>query len=235
MKRSLRAFTLVELLVVVGIIGLLMSLLLPALSKARKAASAAKCLANMRSMQIAHLMYVGENRGQLIQAGFSHGGHSIDEQGGWFTTLQKFYQAPLLARCPMDDSLHWDQPLTDGGVLRRTSYGINNFLDFELIPWGGPYIKIDKIPRASATIQFVEMAYDGEFAVADHPHVENWVGLNPASIAARHLQISSHSGPPRSPKSIAHYGFLDGHAESLTFQQVFSNFKQNRFDPAVAR
>lgn len=235
MKRSQRAFSLVELLVVIGIVALLMSLLLPVLSKARKAASSTKCLSNMRNMQIAHLMYVGESRGHLIQAGFSHGGHSVNEQGGWFHTLQKYYQAPLLARCPSDDSIHWEQPLTPGGSLRRTSYGINNFLDHELVPWGGPYVKIDKIRRASTTVHFVEMAYTGEFALADHPHVENWTGLNPSAIASKHLQIDAHGGPPKSGRSVAHYGFLDGHAEALTFAEVFTNFKKNRFDPSIAR
>lgn len=234
-ERKPRGFTLVELLIVIGIIGLLMSILLPAMSKARRAASAAKCLANMRSMQIAHWIYVGENRGHLIHAGFSHGGHSVDEQGGWFTTLQKYYQDKLLARCPGDESVHWNQPVTPGGPIRRTSYGINNFLDHELIPWGGPYVKIEKIRRPSLVIQFVEMAHAGEFAVADHPHVENWVGLNPAAVASTHLQINAHGGPPRNAKGVANYGFLDGHAEALTFAEAFTNFKRNRFDPALAR
>ncbi len=60
-----RGFTLVELLVVIGIIALLISILLPALNKAREQANIAKCSANMRSaMQAVHI-YATEYKGWL--------------------------------------------------------------------------------------------------------------------------------------------------------------------------
>ena len=59
------AFTLVELLVVIGIIAMLVSILLPAMSGARKAAQNVQCAGNIRQICTAMLGYASENRGRF--------------------------------------------------------------------------------------------------------------------------------------------------------------------------
>src|SRR5918993_1838989 len=68
-KRERAAFTLVELLVVIGIIALLISMLLPALNKAREASKAANCLSNLRQINTAFLLFAHDNKGYLPQVG----------------------------------------------------------------------------------------------------------------------------------------------------------------------
>jgi prepilin-type N-terminal cleavage/methylation domain-containing protein/prepilin-type processing-associated H-X9-DG protein len=60
-----KAFTLVELLVVIGIIGLLIAVLMPALRKARLAAESAGCLSNLRQIGNALMIYTAENKGVM--------------------------------------------------------------------------------------------------------------------------------------------------------------------------
>jgi prepilin-type N-terminal cleavage/methylation domain-containing protein/prepilin-type processing-associated H-X9-DG protein len=65
-ERSPRAFTLVELLVVIGIIAVLVALLLPVLSRSRAAANAVKCLSNLRQIGVGLVMYNTEHQGYIV-------------------------------------------------------------------------------------------------------------------------------------------------------------------------
>jgi prepilin-type processing-associated H-X9-DG protein/prepilin-type N-terminal cleavage/methylation domain-containing protein len=88
MKQKKSAFTLVELLVVIGIIGLLVAILLPALGKARAQAQTLKCLSNLRQMGIAFQMYVNAQHGYLPYPTTTFG-----ETALWFTAVDPYLNA----------------------------------------------------------------------------------------------------------------------------------------------
>src|SRR2546423_486147 len=78
-----RAFTLVELLVVIGIIALLIAILLPALSKAREQSRTVACLSTLRQIAMANYNYAAENKGCTVPAAYRGGtsGAYTDTEG----------------------------------------------------------------------------------------------------------------------------------------------------------
>jgi prepilin-type N-terminal cleavage/methylation domain-containing protein/prepilin-type processing-associated H-X9-DG protein len=98
-----RGFTLVELLVVIGIIAVLISILLPALQKARRQAMTLQCSSNMRQIAMAMLTYINSNRGKFppAQAGvipgpFPNGWWWPNElvRGKYITSAASVYKHP---------------------------------------------------------------------------------------------------------------------------------------------
>src|SRR6059058_3502421 len=85
MRSQRKAFTLVELLVVIGIIAVLIAILMPALSKAREQANRIKCAANLRSVGQAMTMYVQQYR--HYPASQLHGG---TDGAAWVPRLRAF-------------------------------------------------------------------------------------------------------------------------------------------------
>ena len=161
----MKKFTLIELLIVIAIIGILLTLLLPSLSRARNKAKTVLCMNNLRTTAIANQKFSNDNSGGIVQVYYKQPGFYF----GWDLSLQKYVgdeysskrnaanreanQADA-AYCPAYDDLQFiynkgasvvQQPQYSNGSNGDTSrhnskyisYGINQFLSNQLMLPGG--------------------------------------------------------------------------------------------------
>src|SRR5436309_15214267 len=176
-RNGRRAFTLVELLVVIGIIALLISILIPALTRARDQANRAKCMANLRSLGNAWLLYANDNKGWLTRSETIPPNWPLKEPGGWVWdgpglspitngNLYEYLSTVEVYRCPAD---FVQDRLT--GALRERSYSINGYCNGSWPTY--PAVKqITRINRAAEIFVFIEeLDYrgwnEGSFVIED--------------------------------------------------------------------
>jgi len=226
-RRSHKAFTLVELLVVFGIIALLMSILLPALGKAREHARQVKCANNERQLYYALLMYCGDNKGrlpifprvednnlmspylgiielQLVQLDYAHG-MFIPYMGGNVLSREQAFN------CPTDlDTFR--QVFRSGGTngpasfVRNFSYSFNSEVYGSTLPNGLPSgVRITQIMRPAQKILIVEeTAPNDGYAVIDNINSDD-------HLTYRHLKKGNQ-------------GFADGHVEAINPDEVGNDY-----------
>lgn len=133
------AFTLTELLVVIGIIVILIGILVPALNKARGHANQVQCASNMRQIATALLQYINDNKGDLPPAMVSGNHHKTKDPNnpypdGWFWAAELMHQHYIAAP----------------NILQGAAPGMMNF--------GGPnpffcpagLLPNDRVPRGGA-------------------------------------------------------------------------------------
>ena len=139
--KTKRAFTLIELLVVIAIIGILAALLLSALAQAKASSQQTSCLNNLRQLQTAWLMYVGEQSDvlPLNAQGITNFSFNASLTNSWVVgdasysadvtflkegTLYSYLGEPGVYHCPTDQST-----IDDGSATRNRSYSLNFYLN----------------------------------------------------------------------------------------------------------
>jgi general secretion pathway protein G len=193
------AFTLLELLVVIGIIAVLAGLLLPGIARAKNKARTIECLGNLRQWNLALLLYAQENedciprRGQGVQPLFI-----IDRPEDWFNALPPVIDLPSYQSLatnaaipqPGDRTIFVCPNAKPAGSAHFLSYAMNIYLS----PWIRPTPhRLAEIPRPDA-VAFLADGPGGYSSTAP--------SAKPYSLQARHGDR-------------AHIAFLDGHVQGF--------------------
>jgi prepilin-type N-terminal cleavage/methylation domain-containing protein/prepilin-type processing-associated H-X9-DG protein len=233
-ERPLRGFTLIELLVVVAIISLLISILLPSLTKARDLARTAICLGNLRSIGGALHMYASENDGYITQDynpawnGWIPG--DWPEKLGRYLDLgpdpwDGFYGMERLM-CPVAQAKISEHPSHPPLCQYHAGYAFNALLDgyrwnsCSPSPTEKPAPKLEDLNP-----QLVYLA-DGVLHFGTWNCVHQLVALDFAQDWAhypdyRHNGGKDRYGPDYEPGDTANFLFLDGHGESVPYDQRY--------------
>ena len=117
-----RAFTLVELLVVLGIIAVLIAIIMPALNKARASARSAVCLSNLRTIGHGFLMYANDNHDQLVWPQIKEGSVS---KYYWWDLIGPYLGTKDLSTPQVVKSCPDYAPPTTGLQSYHKGYGMN--------------------------------------------------------------------------------------------------------------
>ena len=169
-----QAFTLIELLVVIAIIGILASMLLPALAQAKENARRAQCVSNQHEISLGNMMYASDNAGAYCPRVNS----TTNNEPRWPTLLVTYYKMTNLLLCPSEtnrlpSTLGADTNDFPADCVAR-SYLINGFNDGYWAKYNNdlnayrnqhdPFLDENEVPLPSQTVLFGEkLSSAGDF------------------------------------------------------------------------
>jgi len=146
-----RGFTLIEMLIVVGIIVVLAAILLPVCEMANKRAEMLHCQSNMRSLSMAVALYAEDADGVLIPA-WNNYGPAGTVGTGWNVPLLEYHHNQQLYICLSDPMPNWASNM----VCYNESYGINFALTM-VGGYAGSAVSLGEVETPSEVLIFFEL------------------------------------------------------------------------------
>jgi prepilin-type N-terminal cleavage/methylation domain-containing protein/prepilin-type processing-associated H-X9-DG protein len=214
------AFTLIELLTVIAIIGILAAILIPTVGSVRTQARQAQCVSNLRQIGVALATYADAHRGAFPET--SHGAAADLEQISWVYTLRPYLgDVDEVRLCPLD-------PRREERLrLRLSSFVLNDYLDAKTYydPFGRPAGTVPRLstlrePARTPTV-FVGADTLALDLSSDHIHAREWPGnwsQVTADIAPDRFRYGARSRDHDDGR--APYLFADGHVKTLAASEL---------------